>query len=370
MYAGMTDIAAIYRDTAYLKAVDKLWNNMVSKKMYITGGIGARHEGESFGDNYELPNLTAYNETCASIGNVYWNHRLFQLTGNVKYYDVIERTLYNGLISGLSLDGQKFFYPNALEADGVYKFNIGACTRQSWFDCSCCPTNMIRFLPAVPGLIYASAADTLYVNLYASNEATALINGKAITIKQETNYPWDGKVTITVKTDSSLKFSLKLRVPGWLRGEVLPGDLYKYININSNLEKAGISLNDEKLNVDIVNGYFVINKEWNGTQTVDLNFPMETKEVIARQEVVEDRSKVSLEYGPIVYAFEGIDNRELDKIKITGKETFSIIKKTDLLEGVNVLSFRNQTSTFTGVPYYSWSNRGIGKMKVWLPLVE
>src|SRR5210317_1778233 len=200
MYAAMTDIAAIQNDSLYQAAVNKLWDNMVSKKMYITGGIGAKHDGEQFGANYELPNLTAYNETCAAIGDVYWNHRLHNLYGDVKYFDVIERILYNGLISGLSLDGTNFFYPNALESDGVYKSNRGSCTRQAWFDCSCCPTNVIRFIPSVPGLIYSKARDTIYVNLYAGNEATIeLEDGKRVKITQSTDYPWTGKVKIMIE---------------------------------------------------------------------------------------------------------------------------------------------------------------------------
>ena len=184
MYAGMTDIAVLQNDEEYRKATLRLWENMVHKKMYITGGIGASRHGEAFGENYVLPNLTAYSETCAAIGSVYWNHRMFMMTGDVKYYDVIERTLYNGLISGLSLDGQKFFYPNALESDGERTFNQGSCTRKSWFDCSCCPTNLIRFLPSVPGLIYASHGYNLYLNLYASNEAEIELNQKKVRVSQ------------------------------------------------------------------------------------------------------------------------------------------------------------------------------------------
>jgi DUF1680 family protein len=362
----MTDIAAIYNDTSYHNAIDKLWTNMVTKKIYVTGGIGAKHEGESFGENYELPNLTAYNETCAAIGSVYWNQRLFMLTGEVKYYDVIERTLYNGLISGLSLDGQKFFYPNALESDGVYKFNIGECSRQSWFDCSCCPTNLIRFLPAVPGLIYATQSDSLYVNLYASNQAIAEVNGKKISIKQETNYPWNGKVKITVTSEVPSKLIVKLRIPGWTRGEVLPGGLYSYRTTGT--KNSIISLNDEVLEINPSHGYFELNREWKGTETITLDFPMEVKEVIANEKVTEDRGKTSLEYGPLIYAFEEIDNKGLiDKISITGNEHFSVNKISDLLEGVNVLTVENGNATYNAIPYYSWSNRGVGKMKVWVP---
>ncbi len=365
MYAGMTDIAAIYGDTAYRQAIDKLWDNMVNKKMYITGGIGAIHDGEQFGKNYELPNLSAYAETCAQIGNVYWNHRLFQLTGDVKYYDVIERTLYNGLISGLSLDGTKFFYPNALESDGVFKSNKGSCTRQSWFDCSCCPTNLIRFLPSMPGLIYATVGDTLYVNLYAGSEAVADVNGKKVTIKQETNYPWDGKVKISVTSDTPTDVVVKLRVPGWARNEVLPGNLYSYADDKHVM--TNLSLNGTTLDESIVDGYYTLNRQWSGTETIDLDMQMQVREVKANELVEEDKGKRSLEYGPIVYAFEEIDNKKnFDKMKVTGKESFAVEKDPKLLEGVNFLTVINDQQ-FKGIPYYAWSNRGVGKMKVWIP---
>jgi DUF1680 family protein len=366
MYAGMTDIAAIFNDSAYNAAIDKLWHNMVTKKMYVTGGIGARHEGESFGDNYELPNLTAYAETCAAIGSVYWNHRMFLLSGDVKYYDVIERTLYNGLISGLSLNGDKFFYPNALEADGVYKFNIGACSRQSWFDCSCCPTNMIRFLPSMPGLIYANVGDTLFVNLYASSEATVDLNGHKVMIKQETDYPWDGKVNITISSDTPAEFVVKLRVPGWARGEVLPGDLYEFSD-NKNIPFT-LALNGTTIDTPVVHGYYAMKKTWSGSEIITLNMPMEVRTVIANHNVQDDKNKVSLEAGPIVYAFEEIDNRSnFDKLILAGDESFSIEHDPELLEGVNVLTMRNDQQ-FKAIPYYTWSNRGIGKMKVWIPM--
>jgi DUF1680 family protein len=369
MYSGMTDVAAIYRDTAYRAAVDKLWDNMVTKKMYITGGIGARHEGESFGDNYELPNLTAYAETCASIGSVYWNHRMFMLTGDVKYYDVIERTLYNGLISGLSLDGDKFFYPNALEADGVYKFNINACSRQSWFDCSCCPTNMIRFLPSMPGLVYATVGDTLFVNLYAGNEAVADVNGKKVRIKQETNYPWDGNVKITVTPETPGDFVLKLRVPGWARGEVLPGNLYSFNDDQD--QSVVLSSNGVKIDDPIVDGYYTLNRKWSGSETVTLDLPMTVRTVTANEQVADNLGKISLEYGPLVYAFEEVDNQKnFDKIQLTGKESFGVEKEPALLEGVNTMTVTSNNQRFKAIPYYTWSNRGIGKMKVWIPQLK
>ncbi len=361
MYAGMTDIAAIENDEAYYNAVKKIWKNVVTKKMYITGGIGSRPEGEAFGENYELPNLTGYNETCAAIGDVYWNHRLHNISGNSDYFDVIERTLYNGLISGLSLDGKKFFYPNALESDGVYKFNRGECTRQSWFDCSCCPTNLIRFIPSIPGLIYSKTEDTLYVNLYASNTANIALENNNLEISQKTNYPWDGKVTLTVSPKKETPFTIKLRVPSWARNQVLPGDLYSYKNTST--AKTTVSINGKHVAYKEDNGYITITRKWKKGETILLNFPMEVKEVVTNAKVEGNIGKVSLEYGPIVYAIEEIDNpTAFDKIAIDANDTFKVVKEPALLEGVNTI----QTKNFKAIPYYSWSNRGVGKMKVWI----
>jgi len=365
MYAGMTDIAAIEKDTAYLKAVEILWTNMVNKKMYITGGIGAEHDGEQFGDNYELPNLTAYSETCAAIGSVYWNHRLHNLTGDVKYFDVIERTLYNGLISGLSLDGQEFFYPNALESDGVYKFNRGACTRQSWFDCSCCPTNVIRFIPAMPGLIYSKTGNTLYTNLYASNEAKVELQNQDIRVTQDTSYPWDGKVKFTVEPEMEGEFTIKFRIPSWSRNTVLPGDLYQYVSKDEASNK--LSLNGEEIDMVADNGYFTLTRTWKSGDQVELEFPMSVRKVKANPEVEEDLGKMSLEYGPIVYAVEEIDNKNtFDDIRVTPNEEYKVEMQPELLGGVKTIS----NEKLTAIPYYAWSNRGIGKMKVWLPTEE
>ncbi|MEH6703657.1 MAG: beta-L-arabinofuranosidase domain-containing protein [Galbibacter orientalis] len=362
MYAAMTDIAAIENDTAYHKAVDNLWENMVNKKMYLTGGIGARHEGEAFGENYELPNLTAYNETCAAIGDVYWNHRLHNMTGNVKYFDVIERTLYNGLISGLSLNGTQFFYPNALESDGVYKFNQGACTRKDWFDCSCCPTNVIRFIPSLPGLIYSKTSDTVFVNLYAANQATIGLEKTAIAITQETSYPWNGSVKLTVTPETASDFTIKLRIPGWARNEVLPGTLYSYKEKIKAVPE--VKVNGELVEATIDNGYITLTRNWKKGETISLEIPMKVREVLANEKVEEDRGKIALEYGPIVYAVEEIDNKNnFDAITISNDDTFQVKKENDLLEGVNVI----ENNKLKAIPYYAWSNRGIGKMKVWLP---
>ncbi|SHG02098.1 glycoside hydrolase family 127 protein [Flavobacterium defluvii] len=365
MYAGMTDITAMTKDQGYTNAVNNLWENMVNKKMYITGGIGSRHDGEAFGANYELPNLTAYNETCAAIGDVYWNHRLHNLYGKSQYFDVIERTMYNGLISGISLDGKEFFYPNALEADGVFKSNRGSCTRQAWFDCSCCPTNLIRFIPSIPGLIYSKSKDVLYVNLYASNNASFTLNKTDLQISQQTSYPWNGKIAISVNPKKESQFTIKLRVPGWARNEVLPGDLYSYKKAST--QKTSISLNGETLAIQPENGYYIISRNWKKGDKINLNFPMEVQEVETNSKVETNKNKVSLEYGPIVYAVEEIDNKNnFDKINVVSGDTFKVKKEANLLQGVNVI----ENEKFKAIPYYSWSNRGVGKMKVWLDYRE
>ena len=361
MYAAMTDIAAIKNDTAYHEAIDTLWENMVQKKMYITGGIGARHDNEAFGDNYELPNLTAYNETCASIGDVYWNHRMFNMTGDVKYYDVIERTLYNGLISGLSLSGTEFFYPNALASDGVYEFNQGATTRKAWFDCSCCPTNLVRFIPALPGLVYSKKDTEVYVNLYASNDASIDLEENTIHIVQETDYPWNGRVQIDIKADKGDDYTLKLRIPGWARNEVLPGGLYNYVNkVSENVE---VYIEGKKELFNSLDGYVTLSGEKVNGKQIQLRFPMEVRRVDASQKVAENRGKIALEYGPLVYAVEEVDNKDnFDAITIPSQEDLEVKMDKNLLGGVN--SIQNQN--VKAIPYYAWSNRGPGKMKVWL----
>jgi Uncharacterized protein conserved in bacteria len=375
MYAGMTDIAAIYRDSAYLNAVNKLWENMVNKKLYITGGVGSRHEGEAFGDNYELPNLTAYNETCAAIGSVYWNQRLFLLTGDSKYYDMIERTLYNGLIAGISLDGNKFFYPNPLESDDKYTFNMGSCTRQSWFDCSCCPTNIIRFVPSIPGLVYATHMDSLYINLFMSNHAHVSIHGTQIELIQQTGYPWNGQINIAVNPEKRTAFTIKLRIPEWAQNKAVPGNLYTYIGENS--EKVILRINGKDEKHGINKGYIEITKEWIKGDKIELILPMTIRRVIANEKVQDDNDKVAFEYGPIVYCAEEIDNdNQLSNLSIPDNAKLRIEKQNILSNSVNIIAGNVYVKSskagkkgynLTLVPYYLWSNRGIGKMKVWFP---
>jgi DUF1680 family protein len=371
MYAAMTDIAGMMNDSAYRSAVEKIWDNVVSKKIYITGGLGAKHEGEAFGDNYELPNKTAYNETCAAIGSVYWNNRMFLLTGDAKYIDVLERTLYNGLISGVSLSGNLFFYPNCLLSDGKYKFNQGSLTRKPWFDCSCCPSNVIRFIPSVPNYIYAHKDNCLYVNLFIAGKADVEMNKTSVEISQETDYPWDGKVVIKVNPKNSESFAVNVRIPGWAVGKPMPSDLYSYLSENP--EKVTLKLNGEPIDIKTDKGYAVIDRKWSKGDTIELDLPMPIRRVIANENVKDDIGKTALVRGPIVYCAEWVDNdnKVLDMV-VPDNAEFQTQYKKDLLNGLTVitgdiLDESGNERKLTAIPYYAWSHRGPGEMTVWLP---
>ncbi len=358
-YAAMTDIAALYGDEAYLQALHRIWDDVVKEKMYVTGGVGARHDGESFGDDFELPNLTAYNETCAAIGSVAWNQKMFMLTGESKYFDIVERTLYNGLIAGLSADGTRFFYPNPLESDGKYTFNQGVCTRASWFDCSCCPTNLIRFIPSLPALIYATQGDTLYINLYVSNNAAINVGDGEVRVRQQTRYPWNGKVTLTVDSGSGKSFTMKLRVPGWARNEAVPGGLYGYINRSGSA--PSVTLNGENSHGNVSEGYVSLTRAWKTGDVVELDFPMDVRIVTTKGPVDENSGKVAFERGPFVYCAEEIDNKNIDNAIVSGEPSVHPARQRVVNEDVVVLN-----GDVMLIPYYLWSNRGVGKMKVWL----
>ena len=372
MYAGMADVAALTGDQGYIDAIDAIWDNIVTKKLYITGGIGATSNGEAFGKNYELPNMSAYCETCAAIGNVYVNHRLFLLHGESKYYDVLERTLYNGLISGVSLDGGGFFYPNPLES-------IGQHQRQPWFGCACCPSNICRFIPSLPGYIYATKGADVYVNLFMSNTSNLNVNGKKVSLSQETRYPWNGDIAITVDNNKAGQWTMKVRVPGWVRGQVVPSNLYEY----TDGKRLGysISVNGEKVEGELVNGYFCIDRKWKKGDVVRVHFDMEARTVKANYKVEADRGRISVERGPIVYCAEWPDNDfDVLSILMNREPEFELVERPDLLYGLNQLVTDAQTLNYddngrlvaedvklTLIPYYAWCHRGSGSMAVWLP---
>jgi len=375
MYSGMADIAALTGDRAYGDAIEKLWENVAFKKLYITGGIGARHSGEAFGDDYELPNLSAYNETCAAVANMLWNQRMFLLSGNSKYVDVLERTLYNGFLSGVSIRGDLFFYPNPLESDGSHQ-------RKPWFDCSCCPTNVARFLPSVPGYIYAHRDNQVFVNLYLANEGLVRMDFGDLKLIQKTNYPWDGNVKIEVRPPTKTNFTVALRIPVWTLQSPLPGDLYHFKEQPD--EKPQILINGKQIKYEIINGYALITKSWEGGDVIDLILPMPVTKILAKPEVKDNEGRMAISRGPLVYCAEWVDNGARTRNLLVDPESEFEVVESNLVGGVNILrskGFHTSLDPSGGkliktendlvlIPYYAWAHRGNGEMLVWLPYEE
>ena len=388
MYAGMADVAALLGDSSYIKAIDTIYENIVGRKYYLTGGVGARHQGEAFGADYELPNLTAYNETCAAISMVYLFERMFLLHGDAQFIDCLERTLYNGVISGMSVDGGKFFYPNPLSSDGHYRFNAdNTMTRQPWFGCACCPSNLCRFIPSMPGYVYGVRDNNLYVNLFAANTATIQVNGKDVTLEETTNYPWDGEISIKVLKNKAKAFNMLIRIPGWVQNEVVPSDLYSFSDdIFSTYE---VSVNGQRVDGELENGYLVINRNWKKGDVVSIHFDMPVRTVVANPRVADDRGRIAVERGPLVYCAEWADNEGVNPhhLLLPRQPKFEVVPAYSILntEGNNkyfdVTAINAQAQdvhidrdgriavkdvSVKLIPYYAWNHRGAGKMDVWL----
>ncbi len=373
MYSAMADVAALTGDGQYIRAIDRLWEDVTNCKTYITGGIGSDRNNEGFGPAYELPNQTAYCETCAAVANALWNQRMFLLHGDARYYDVLERVLYNGLLSGVSLSGDHFFYPNPLASQGNYQ-------RKEWFGCACCPVNISRFIPSVPGYVYATSGNKLYVNLYISDSAEFELDGKDLQIKQESDYPWNGKIRISLSPGSSQNFVLMLRIPGWAMNQAFPGDLY---NFAEDYPKAAeLTVNGEKTPVNLEYGYASLNRKWEKGDVVELNLPMPVRKIIANKNVKADKDRVALQRGPVVYCLEWPDQAGIKLSELSIGEDFNPVAeyRTDLLNGVELIhgrgtireTLRHKTQVksveITAIPYYSWANRGAGEMEVWIPV--
>ncbi len=377
MYTGMADVAALTGDKRYLEAIDKIWNDVVNSKLYITGGIGATGNGEAFGKAYQLPNMSAYAETCASIANVYWNLRMFLLHGDARYIDVMERTLYNGLLSGLSLSGDRFFYPNPLASMGQHQ-------RSAWFSCACCISNMTRFLPSVPGYVYAQNKNEIFVNLFVGSSSSIQLPKGLVKLDQQTNYPWEGTVNITVDPGKNTAFDLHVRIPGWATKQPIPGDLYKYMN--GDAKKVKILVNGKAQNYSTDKGYALIKRSWKKGDKVTIEFPMEVEKVLAHPNVTDDKGRFAFQRGPIVYCLEGPDNKDsiVQNIMVNDQNVFQAVYKNDFLNGVTILqgtgeSTKRQlnsdqlirtTQQVTAIPYYTWANRGNNEMMVWIPYLE
>lgn len=365
LFSGVADMAALTGDKAYFQALERIWNNMSSRKLFITGGIGSRAQGEGFGPNYELNNHTAYCETCAAIANVYWNYRMFLATGESKYVDVCERALYNNVLSGVSLSGDKFFYDNPLESGGEHE-------RQAWFGCACCPGNITRFVASVPGYIYATDGKDVFVNLYVQGKAEI---GK-LTIEQTTDYPWDGLVKIKVLKGGG-KLAMKFRVPGWMKKHPIGNDLYTYAD---NPKMMTCKVNGQTVDVDMEAGYVVVERKWKKGDVVELDMPMDVRRILANDNAEDDRNKVALERGPVVYCIEGIDQRDRHVFNkyVLLSEQLKCHFDESLLGGVVVVEGNAKEVEadgvvndvdFKAIPYSTWNNRGNHEMEVWVPFM-
>ncbi|NCD68143.1 glycoside hydrolase family 127 protein [Mucilaginibacter agri] len=370
LYSGIADVAALTGDKQYIKAIDTIWNNMVGKKIYVQGGIGAIPDGERFGADYELPNATAYNETCAAIGNVFWNQRMFLLHGDSKYIDLLEKVLYNGLISGVGLDGKSFFYTNAMQVTDGFTHNSLEPQRSSWFECSCCPTNLVRFLPSLPGYIYANRGDKIYVNLFISSTATLQIDGTPVQLSQQNDYPWNGGLKISVNPEKAKEFDVYVRIPGWAKNDAIPLDLYHFQTTNT--EKYTVKVNGKSVKYELQNGYAVVKHKWTKGDQIELNLPMPVRKVMASSNLPNDKDKVALQRGPIIYCAEWTDNTaKVDAMAVPLNANLQPVFDANKLNGITELKGevlnRGSKVPFTAIPYYSWANRGKGEMQVWFP---
>ena len=375
MYTGAADVASQTGDAGYMKAMRTVWEDVVYRNMYITGGIGSAGSNEGFSVDYDLPNEQAYCETCASVGMVFWNQRMNSLTGNAEYMDVLERSLYNGALDGLSLSGDRFFYGNPLASRGQHQ-------RREWFGTACCPANIARLVASLGDYIYAKSNDAIYVNLFVGSNTTIALKNGNVDVKMETNYPWDGKVKLMIDPSKKSKFKIYIRVPGWYKDEVAPGDLYSTGGDDVVPDYYAFMLNGKAVKSVYENGYAIVEAEWKKGDILDVDFPMEVKVVEARVELKQDNNRIAIQRGPIVYCVEGADNNgKAWNIIIPEDTKFETIDYKVLNENVKALtaevpvvivnedgtSLRTEKKKIIAIPYYTWANRGKNEMQVWLP---
>ena len=363
LYAGMADVSARSEAPGYGQALERIWLDVVGTKLYLTGGIGSRDTVESFGDSFELPNRTAYTETCAAIGNGLWNHRMFLSTGEARYLDVMEKTLYNGALSGVSASGDTFFYTNPLESEG----GVG---RSEYFDVACCPANLARLVAQVPGLIYGNRDSEIFVNLYVASTASLEVpNAGVVVLEQETRYPWDGTVRLRLTLEMPAPLDIHLRIPGWARGLPTPSDLYRFAGALG--DEPSIRVNGEAVPGSPARGFARLSRTWRSGDEIVLELPMPPRRVLAHAAVVEDEGKVALQRGPIIYAVEAIDHEGgvLD-LELLGDTALAAEFEPELLGGVVVIRTEavraGREVPLTAIPYFAWANRGDGEMVVWM----
>lgn len=345
LYCGMADVASYTRDQGYIDALNRLWDDVVLRNMYITGGIGQSASNEGFTNDYSLPNLTAYCETCASVGMVLWNWRMNQMTGESVYADILEKAMYNGALAGISLAGDRFFYVNPLASNGDHH-------RQAWYGCACCPSQICRFLPSIGNYVYGTSDESVWVNLYMGNTAALRTGKDEITLTQETRYPWEGAVKLTVGARKAFKKAIRLRIPEWC-------------------ENYAVAVNGETVAPSVEKGYAVISRSWKDGDVIDLNLEMPVKVVAADPRVKEDEGMRAIQRGPLVYCVEEVDNPDdFDGLKLSSATKFTTEFRPDLLCGVQTITAVTEGRPLNFIPYYSWDNREAGKMKVWVDYAE
>ena len=363
MYTAMADLSRVTGDDRYLEASERIWKDVLAGKIYITGGIGSKEHGEAFGEPFELPNMDAYTETCASVANVFWNHRLYSATGEARYLDVLERTLYNGLISGIGLDGCSFFYTNPLESDGRFE-------RAGWFQCSCCPGNVARFLPAMKQYIWSETATGVNLNLFIGSEARLKTPAGEAEIGLETSYPRSGDIKLTILPENnSGRFTLGIRIPSWTGDAPMEGGLYSYLTPATG--KVVVRINGKRIKTPVIKGFALLDREWKMGDVVQVSLPVEPRFIVARDEVEANRGRVALGTGPIVWCLEEADNGPIREVIVDPS-----VKPEYVFEQVQPRDLATLTFPVTGtdgtvreakaVPYYSWANRGKGEMIVWM----
>jgi len=355
-----------------MNVLTSIWDDIAARKLYITGGIGAQGGGESFGSPYFLPNERSYCETCASIAFVLFNQRMFQLTGDAKYIDMLERSLYNALLAGYAITGEKFFYPNPLASSGRHE-------RSEWFECACCPPNVARFIATVPGYMYATKGNTVYVNLYGASVMHTVMGDVPVEITQKTEYPWEGAITLSVKPAKEVNGALALRIPGWARNEVMPGDLYLFEK--ESMQQPEISINGEKADLKIQSGYAIVKRDWKAGDTIEMQLPMPVRRIWSNPAIRTNKDLAAFQRGPIVYCAEWPDNSKhvFDLCLPVGTELKpeynpELFNGIMTLKGKAELIYYPEGSTNTAkaeqevtlIPYYAWAHRGRGEMAVWL----
>jgi uncharacterized protein len=373
LYTGAADVGSLTGDAAYMNAMKSVWEDVVEKNMYLTGGIGSSGNNEGFTHDYDLPNESAYCETCASVGMVFWNQRMAQLSGDGKYVDVLEKSLYNAALDGLSLSGDRFFYDNPLSSTGQN-------TRSAWFGTACCPANIARLVASLGNYIYAKSENSLWLNLFVNSNTRILLGADSISVVTETDYPWDGKVVVSINPDTKQKFSIHIRVPGWANGEASPGALYRYIQ--NKPKQIEFLVNGNKVETKIDNGYISIERNWMKGDQISFTLPMEILQIRAMDSLRNDQNRIALQRGPFIYCIEGADNAgSVWNVLVKPHAVFTPVKYRILNEPVIALQARVEISVpdengvgiktseekITAIPYYTWANRGANSMRVWLP---